>query len=633
MSDHAHSSECEEADVGSLCDCDCAGAKHAVRRTKGGVPGAGQVSQRAQKAAHAAGRAPVVNNRAEPSGRGRRSPTKPDTPPDVPPGKTPPGKTPPDVPPGKVKPGKRIPPKPDLPKLDPPKPPEPEPAKAKTPRARKPKDGVATGGRTATLAPTTLAKAKAVRDALPKTREQWHEVAASEAGDEETRKLAEQLVADAQAKVDKHNTDIEALYEKVAQNILKDWKESGNLTGMYRGDTAKALADARAIAPHRAWGGALNNAYDKLTAKRSNAQSLLFGAERALKQFGVNQYPRDKATGLPMPSKQLTAHLESVKSVGRAALDDAKRQWDRDQSPEVAQAKDLLGKVAPIDKAVNDLGKIMYLAYRGAEPEFTHPDGTVEKVSKDRMVDLQVQYQTQQREMAAQARTARSLIAAHQANTIRTMLAEHREFGGASHTDVTAGKDPNGAYGPKAQRRDWRKRLTTAEQHFPTDWIKASAGRPLKVSSSDRAYYSDVTGNLSMPSHKQDKQPMDGALDYVDEVNVHELGHRMEGTIPGLTHLEFAYVRQRATRSDGTVEKIEPMPGYSSEKAQADKWGAAYAGKSYEDRTPERPGDQSWEVFQVGLQDTFGRTSKVYGPTDDPEELQAFVIGAMLTLG
>lgn len=61
-----HSDDCEKADVGSECDCDCAGAKHAVRNTRGGQPGAGRVTKRAQKAATAAGKAPVVNNRAQP---------------------------------------------------------------------------------------------------------------------------------------------------------------------------------------------------------------------------------------------------------------------------------------------------------------------------------------------------------------------------------------------------------------------------------------------------------------------------------------------------------------------------------------------------------------------------------------
>lgn len=61
-----HSDDCEKADVGSECDCDCAGAKHAVRNTRGGQPGAGRVSKRARKAADAAGKAPVVNNRAQP---------------------------------------------------------------------------------------------------------------------------------------------------------------------------------------------------------------------------------------------------------------------------------------------------------------------------------------------------------------------------------------------------------------------------------------------------------------------------------------------------------------------------------------------------------------------------------------
>lgn len=61
-----HDEQCEKADVGSLCDCPCAGAKHAVLNTRGGVPGAGAVGKRAQAAASGSGRAAVVNNRAQP---------------------------------------------------------------------------------------------------------------------------------------------------------------------------------------------------------------------------------------------------------------------------------------------------------------------------------------------------------------------------------------------------------------------------------------------------------------------------------------------------------------------------------------------------------------------------------------
>ncbi len=74
-----HDELCEKADVGSICDCSCAGAKHAVRNTKGGVPGAGAVSKKAQKAASSAGKAAVINNRAEPADGKRVAPAAPKT--------------------------------------------------------------------------------------------------------------------------------------------------------------------------------------------------------------------------------------------------------------------------------------------------------------------------------------------------------------------------------------------------------------------------------------------------------------------------------------------------------------------------------------------------------------------------
>lgn len=94
----AHDKLCEEADVGSLCDCSCAGSKHAIRHTKGGVPGAGAVSKAAQAAAHKDGRAAVINNRAVPKEGSKVSSSAPKSFRDAKPG---PGKPEPGKPAGK----------------------------------------------------------------------------------------------------------------------------------------------------------------------------------------------------------------------------------------------------------------------------------------------------------------------------------------------------------------------------------------------------------------------------------------------------------------------------------------------------------------------------------------------------
>lgn len=61
-----HDELCAKADVGSLCNCECAGRQHAIANTKGGVPGAGSIGKKARAAAARDGKAAVVNNRAVP---------------------------------------------------------------------------------------------------------------------------------------------------------------------------------------------------------------------------------------------------------------------------------------------------------------------------------------------------------------------------------------------------------------------------------------------------------------------------------------------------------------------------------------------------------------------------------------
>lgn len=80
MADKPHPADCEKAEVGSICDCFCAGKRHAVRGTRGGVPGAGAVTRRAQKIAAADGRAAVVNNNAVKATAAGKAPDVPKTP-------------------------------------------------------------------------------------------------------------------------------------------------------------------------------------------------------------------------------------------------------------------------------------------------------------------------------------------------------------------------------------------------------------------------------------------------------------------------------------------------------------------------------------------------------------------------
>lgn len=191
---------------------------------------------------------------------------------------------------------------------------------------------------------------------------------------------------------------------------------------------------------------------------------------------------------------------------------------------------------------------------------------------------------------------------------------------------LNPGKKPSG----KAQQQ-----LADASNVFPSAWHNtANKERDgLLISELNRAQFSenpyggpdliflDRTGTY--PGYTG------GFKDYPTEVAAHEMGHRFERTVPGLRALEFALHRRRSSKN-GVLESPK-----ATDKAHifADDWAKSYSGKSYEysHKKSTRPATSSWEVFQTGLQDVFGRNAGYARKGDS--ELSDFVLGSLLTLG
>lgn len=236
-------------------------------------------------------------------------------------------------------------------------------------------------------------------------------------------------------------------------------------------------------------------------------------------------------------------------------------------------------------------------------------------------------------------------------------LSQIRPMGGQRHTDLDVVQGSNDADRDNG-RADWRERMAVGDQHFPDDWVAASSRARLTVASSNRAWHRASGGGweettdpaqrysmLAMTSEHEERRargtrdrpaaPYGGGFaDRVDETTVHELGHRMEQQIPGLQALEFAWLRAHTTQG-GTVERQVSLrdvahSGYGAhEVAYRDSFNNAYTGRTYE-RGPADPDPaaRAWEVFQVGLQQTFGSESR-FGPNS----LADFTLGALATLG
>lgn len=174
-----------------------------------------------------------------------------------------------------------------------------------------------------------------------------------------------------------------------------------------------------------------------------------------------------------------------------------------------------------------------------------------------------------------------------------------------------------------------------AETIYPADWLRAGTARgELDIGKADRAFFNETWDFIAAP--ETDKVPnYRGAFDsYPDEVMAHELGHRMETLIPGLTQLEFALIRSRSTKN-GVLEpqtKVYPnRPELADEVGYEDDWHNKYAGKTYANDQMADPARRAAEAFQVGIQDTFGRSNPT-GEFDKTSQLQEFVIGVMALL-
>lgn len=163
------------------------------------------------------------------------------------------------------------------------------------------------------------------------------------------------------------------------------------------------------------------------------------------------------------------------------------------------------------------------------------------------------------------------------------------------------------------------EQLTMIAQRYPSDWIDASNtfGRVKYAITSSRQHY----------RHSKTTEPAEVTLDKGSvSTGVHEMGHRMEATVWGLSALEQVFFDRR-TQGEQTqpLQQLLKGEGYGrDERAKPDKFFHPYAGKVY--------GDGFHEVFTVGIEEIAMRKAgrNVNGPIDD--DYMAFMFGALSTL-
>jgi hypothetical protein len=187
------------------------------------------------------------------------------------------------------------------------------------------------------------------------------------------------------------------------------------------------------------------------------------------------------------------------------------------------------------------------------------------------------------------------------------VMQEVRPMGGAFR-DVPAHRKTSGGMSTNQQ-------ITAISEVYPSDWIDASntLGPVSYRITSSRQHYDFTKKEITL-----DKGDL--------STGVHEMGHRMEDSVWGLSALEKVFFERR-TAGEATVslQTLLPRRGYSSrEFAKPDKFFHPYSGKVYN--------DGFYEIFTMGMEEVaMGRGSDIGNGTIDDDYVD-FMFGALSTL-
>lgn len=354
------------------------------------------------------------------------------------------------------------------------------------------------------------------------------------------------------------------------------------------------------------------------------------------------------AERVPAPGPVALSHLDAVLDAGRALDDEleariaARVQVDpaeverlrkkADAAWDVAhdaykEAIDLLPEEMASRYDINQLseGQKLYLRSKWAVakklPEGSETPWSLYEDAKRAFLDAQLQpgsrrYNTIVREEAIK------------------LLSEVRDVGnGTAPTYVTS------AIRKRGDLDEVLTAMERARQAYPTAWVEAAAARypsiDLKVVS--RGYNQ---GGGSIALSRKTANLVDGTR--MDDVAIHELGHTMEWSVPGLRSMEWLYFWRRALPTwDGTGLPMRPqrkaLYGGNKEVTIPDEWRELYSGKFY-GRSDKGPGD-SYEIFTTGIESLMSGSSYFHGPSWDnlsplgvDREFRAFILGVLSVL-
>jgi len=175
------------------------------------------------------------------------------------------------------------------------------------------------------------------------------------------------------------------------------------------------------------------------------------------------------------------------------------------------------------------------------------------------------------------------------------------------------------------------KIVENAFSKYPKDWAEAAKSRfpgGIKTNIISRGEFRDFRDGSARISLSVGKNRLDSVEEFFP-VAVHEVGHAMEQSVPGLKRMESAYWQRRAASDNYKITGIVD-PQSRTEFGNRDKWTDAYTGRSYGLKDTD-----GYEVFTTGIEALLGGNNyfgdSTLGQTVD-DDFRRFILGVLIGL-
>ncbi|NLZ54631.1 MAG: hypothetical protein GX892_16125 [Thermoanaerobacteraceae bacterium] len=184
-------------------------------------------------------------------------------------------------------------------------------------------------------------------------------------------------------------------------------------------------------------------------------------------------------------------------------------------------------------------------------------------------------------------------IRVEKSNIFKGVLKEVRQVGSDVEHLFALGTDK------KAQ-----KAYLEAINNLPKEWVEKSAKEPITViAKRGRAYYNRTTSEMVLGTEN------------TFTTACHEIGHRIEKVVDGVTDLERQFYDARTAG-----HSLKTIPGTTDEMYKPNDWADPYVGRYYE--------FDAYEILSTGLETLLDGKRDVIDAWKDPEQIK-FVMGLL----